>query len=180
MTKQRLYMPFNFLIMTLGVAVIAETLITLPIERYDLRFILLLFAAIFVISRSMIKIPGVAGQFSISDTFIFYTMLLYGGDIAILLAACDGIFSSYRFNKKITKSIYNGSVQALCTFFTMAVMRYFFGPVYLLIDDYSPTFIMALCLMTLCQYLANSFVAAVDIALMTGSEILETWKKHFL
>jgi uncharacterized membrane protein len=53
-----------------------------------------------VSSRVSIKIPRVNTNITVSDTFIFLVLLLYGGEAGIFLAAAEGLFSGLRSSKK--------------------------------------------------------------------------------
>jgi hypothetical protein len=81
---------FSVFRLVLGTAVPLLSAFHIPVVQFDLRFLLLALITIGISSRLTIQIPRVQGQVTVSDTFIFITMLLYGGEAAILLAAIPG------------------------------------------------------------------------------------------
>ena len=52
----------------------------LPAPQFDLRFLILAAVMMVVSSRFSVQIPRVNTNVTISDTFIFLVVLLYGGD----------------------------------------------------------------------------------------------------
>src|ERR1051326_4386591 len=64
-------------------------LYTSDIRHLDLKFLLLAVVTILFSARVEIQIPHSSGHITISDTFIFLTMLLYGGVPSTLLAATE-------------------------------------------------------------------------------------------
>ncbi len=59
----------------------------LDLRLVDLRFLFIAVLTLFLSSRIVIKIPQLSSHISVSDTFIFLTLLLYGGEAAILMGA---------------------------------------------------------------------------------------------
>src|SRR3954463_5547219 len=69
----------------------------------DIYFLLLGVLTVVVGSRTIIQIPRFRSHISVSDTFIFLTLLLYGGPCAVLLASIEAGASAWRFcNRKLT------------------------------------------------------------------------------
>lgn len=128
-----------------------------------------------------VRIPRLTSQITVSDTFIFLTLLLYGGEAAVLLAALEALSSSLRFSHKTITILSNAAVMACATFLTSCVLALSIGSVLELPGrGFSPTLIVALCLMALVQYVANSGLVAVGVALKLERPILQTWTKHYL
>ena len=73
------------LVATGGVIIIISACV-LPVQVLDNRFLILCLMAM-ASSVVAIKIPRVSGRITVADTFVFLTMLLYGGSAAILVSA---------------------------------------------------------------------------------------------
>src|SRR5688500_14161689 len=73
----------------------------------ELQLAVLTSIPVFLRSRISIKIPQVRSQISVSDTFIFLTLVLYGCEAAILLAATEALLSSFRFSRKPITILFN-------------------------------------------------------------------------
>ena len=156
--------------------------------RLDLRIVDLKLGLLVVItgllsSRMTIKIPQFGSWISVSDTFIFLTLLLYGCEAAILMAATEAFLSSFRssYCRKWSTILFNWASSALAASVTTYTLRFFFGdPVALNVSPLSARFITAIGLMALVQYAANSGFVAVLGALKANDPIWQTWKEHYL
>jgi signal transduction histidine kinase/CheY-like chemotaxis protein len=153
----------------------------LDLRLVDLRFLFIAVLTLFLSSRIVIKIPQFSSHISVSDTFIFLTLLLYGGEAAILMAATEALLSSSRFCRKSILVPFNWGCAALSTCVTVYALRYLFGDVAKLsASPLSAKFVSAMALMALIQYGANSGIVATCGALQARQPIWQTWKKHYL
>src|SRR5215213_6593315 len=123
---QEYYVRF---VIALGVAALVLCLVSMSFAQLDLQFLLLAAVTVFLSARVEIQIPHASGHITVSDTFIFLTMLLYGGGPATLVSAGEGLYSSYRFGDKWKTIIFNGAQMAISTYVTAAVMRIAFKSV---------------------------------------------------
>jgi signal transduction histidine kinase/ActR/RegA family two-component response regulator len=181
MSRQRFTRPYMWLIISLGAVASAFSVYHLSLANLDLRFLMLALITLGLGSRLSIQIPQLSSHISVSDTLIFLTMLLYGGDAAILLAAAEAFCSSLRFSKKAMTITFNSAVMACTTFITVWTLRFCFGPIIELPHgDFSANFISALCVMALVQYIANSGLVAVLAACKTDQPVWHTWTKYYL
>ena len=147
----------------------------------DHQFALIAILTMFLSSRITIPIPQFNSQISVSDTFVFLTLLLYGYEAAILVAATEALLSSFRFCKKHSTILFNWGCAALSTFATTYALRILFGDVRSLgAESLTPTFVAAIAVMALIQYVTNSGIIAICGALQAGKPIWQTWKKHYL
>ncbi len=182
--KQRLVRPYMWVFIAAGACVMVYAALHLPVERLDLRLVPLVAVTLLVSSRFCIPIPRTTGQISFSDTFIFLTLLLYGGEVAAILGAAEN-FAASRFGKRpfsLFTCLFNAAMMACATFLTVHVMRWLFGvPVTGLADgDFSATFVVALCVMALVQYVGNSGMAAVHTSLKANEPLWVTWRNKYL
>jgi signal transduction histidine kinase/ActR/RegA family two-component response regulator len=153
----------------------------MDLTRVDLRLGVLAFITIFLSSRISIKIPHFRSRISVSDTFIFLTLVLYGCEAAILMAATEALLSSFRFSRKAETILFNWGCAAFSACVTAYSLRFVYGdPVGLNSDPLSGKFITAIAVMSLVQYAANSGMVALAAALKADAPIWQTWKKHYL
>jgi len=179
-SKQNLANAYKWLIVGLGVVAVAFSAFWLPRPQLDLRFLLLTTVMMLVSSRFSIQIPRVNTHVTVSDTFIFLVMLLYGGFAAILVAAAEGLFSGLRISKTPRVVAFNSAMMAGSTFVTVAALRLLFGPIAELRAHGLSSFIVAVGTMVLVQYFANSGICAIGLALKTGKSIWLTWQTHYM
>ena len=147
----------------------------------DAQFLVIAFLTIFLSSRITIRIPQFDSQISVSDTFIFLTLLLYGYEAAILMAATEAFVSSLRFCRKRLTVAFNWGAAAWSACLTSGVLHLAFGDVVTLGEHpLSATYISTMALMALTQYVGNSGLVALCGALKANRPFWHTWKKHYL
>src|SRR4030095_7162655 len=96
-------------------------------HELDARFF---FLGLMVASSALIaiKIPRVSGRITVADTFVFLTMLLYGGSAAILMSALAGVAATLIIIKRPRTILFNSAILATSTFFTSIVLNVVVGP----------------------------------------------------
>ncbi len=151
--KQRYAKPYMWLVITTGLVACFLSVYRLSILSFaqiDLGVLLLAAMTLVIGSRISVRIPRLTAQITVSDTLIFLTMLLYGGEAAVLLAAAEGLCSSLRFSKKPITILFNLGVMACSTFLSVWTLSLSFGLVTdLSRSSYSAIFIVALCILAL-------------------------------
>jgi diguanylate cyclase (GGDEF)-like protein/PAS domain S-box-containing protein len=167
-------------VILLGAAACAYTVTQLRASELGMRFILIGLVTLAFGSRVYVKIPRVRGQISVSDTFIFFAMLLFGGEAAILLAALDAFCSSMRITKKKMVMGFNAGVYVCSTFLTVWILRAIFGDIQQLPMGDQSAYISAVCIMALVQYAVNSGLVATGVALRSGLPVWQMWRQNFL
>src|ERR1051325_5880368 len=180
-SRQRFVKPLMWSVIASGAAVCLFSAYHLPVAQLDVLFLLLAFSTVAVTSGIAVQMPGVNGRITLSETFIFLTMLLYGGEAAILLAAADGICSSLLISRKPVTISYNAALLAVSPFLTGWALRLFFGNVVNITHgEFSAPFLLAVCVMGFVQYIGNSFLAAIAQAWKTDQSIWHVWSKYCL
>jgi len=178
--NQRSFRAYLWCVAMLGAAVAVITFSRLTIAHLDWRLLLLSLATVVIGSQVSIKIPSIKGEITVADTLIFLTMLLYDGEVAILLAGLEAIVASLHVTRKVRALVFNASVLLCSTFLTVQALRFCFGSILHLPQGGISNLIMAVCLMALVQYVVNSGLVAAYVALKTEQPIWLTWRKHFL
>jgi signal transduction histidine kinase/ActR/RegA family two-component response regulator len=172
-----------WVVVAAGAGAVLYSTLHLPVERLDLRLVPFVVVTLFVSSRFCIPIPRTTGQISFSDVFIFLTLLLYGGEVAVLLAAAE-LFAASRLGRKpfsLFTSLFNSAMMACSMLTTVVVLRTLFGDETLLRQgEFSQKFVAALCVMALVHYVANSTIAAVHTSLKANEPLWETWRNKYL
>jgi signal transduction histidine kinase/CheY-like chemotaxis protein len=147
----------------------------------DFRFLFIGVLTLFLSSRIVIKIPRFSSHISVSDTFIFLTLLLYGAEAAVIMAATEALLSSSRFCRKSTTVLFNWGCAALSTCVTAYSLRFLFDDApKLSAAPFSAKFVSAMAVVALIQYGTNSGLVATCGALQARQPIWQTWKKHYL
>ena len=178
--------PYRWLIVVLGAAALSGAALWFPSPRLDFRFFLLAAMMMGVSSYFSVQIPRVPTNVTVSDSFIFLVLLLYGGFAGIILAAAEGLCSGVRVSRgmRLRKTIliaaFNAGMMAFSTFVTVVVVRYFFGPISSLRSHDVSFFVGAMGAMALTQYFANTGLSAILIALKERTSIWRAWNAHYM
>ena len=163
-----------------GAVIVLVSLYELPFANLDARFI---FLCLMVMASSLIAvpIPRVSGRITVADTFVFLTLLLYGGSAAIIVSALEGIAVTVIISKRLRTYLFNSAILATSTFFTVVVMYQTIGsPVELVKNSIHPKFFYAICIMALVQYIANTTLIAVEKAYKIKESTWHTWRTYYL
>ena len=154
---------------------------TLPVTKFDFSFVFFALFTIIAGSRISVQIPRFKSHITVSDTFIFLALLLYGGETAIILAAVEAFVSAWRFcNKKITV-FFNAAAMAISLSVVVYALRVFeINPAIILPEDDYSVLIISLSITALLQFVVNSGLASVYGAMKNEKPIWETWKTQYL
>jgi diguanylate cyclase (GGDEF)-like protein len=168
------------LVIVAGAAAFLVSIRHLPIGRLDLRFLLLALLTISVTSRFVVRLPRASGSITVTDAFVFLTLLLYGGEAGVLLAATEGACAGMRVSKKPVTVLFNAGAMACATFITASVLALMFGGLPNLHDQPLSIALTTVCTMALVQYIAHTVIVSIGTALKTNEPIWQTWTKHYL
>src|SRR2546423_9566839 len=186
MPRKPLTKAYMLIIIASAAAVATYSAIHLPVARLDMRFLALTILTITISSRLTVRIPRISGHISVSDTFFFLTILMYGSEAAVLLAAAEALCSSMRFSRKAIHIkpltiVFNSAMMACSTFVTVMVVSFLFGNITALrYGQFSGAFVAALCVMALVQYVSNSSLAAIYTSLNMSEPVWHIWSKYYL
>lgn len=181
MDKQTLLKRYMLAVIVLGFISIAVTASHLSFDKITLQFLFLAAFTIGLGSRITIQIPRFKSHISVSDTFIFLALLLFGGELAILLAAFEAFCSAWRFcNKKITV-FFNTGAMALSTSLVVLTLNLFeIDTLEELHGHNVQDFAMTVSILVLVQFFANTGLSSIYGALKSEQPWWETWKTHYL
>src|ERR1700749_1915726 len=113
-------------------------------------------------SRLGVSIPRVKGEVTLSDIFLFLTLLLYGGEVAVLLAAAEALFTSVRLNRRLISHLFNSGVMSLSIFLAARALEFCFGSITALSHGgFSPQYLGALAVPAIVHSSVNSSLVAL-------------------
>jgi len=166
-----------------GLAVAAHSLTQLLLQQVDLQWLIL--AALTLLTGTFtVRIPGVTARLSVSDTFVFASVLLFGPAAGTVTALLDALIISLRLRhheRAPFRVIFNVATAALSTRISGFVFFAVSG-----IEPYStqPTplgrILIPLFLFTLSYFLLNSWLVTFALALEQGKKPLAIWRDNFL
>ena len=178
---------FNLLIAVLSPFVFGAVfwaLVGLPVTRMDAGLITLTVLSVFCSCFLRIQLPRVNIHLTISEGLIILAMLLYGGEIALLLAVFETVVSSLNMRRlgvpiRSRTIVLNGYFAALAVFIATHVVSIEFGPPEFALHQGDLTnFVLVLSLMGLSLFLVNSILVAIYTSIKRGIPISKVWTEN--
>jgi putative nucleotidyltransferase with HDIG domain len=142
-------------------------------------------AALTVISGSAtVKLPSIPASLSVSETFVFTSVLLFGPPAGTLTVALDGLIISFWLNKQrkeVHRVLFNMAAPALSVWVASQIFFSISGIQPLSVHPSSvQDFLLPLLIFTLLYFGLNSWLITFAVALETGGQPLEIWRDNFL
>lgn len=166
----------------IGSAVAVYSLVQAFVLAVDLQWLTL--AALTLLTGTFtVRIPGISARLSVSDTFVFTSVLMFGPAAGTTTALLDALIISLRVGQ-ITEPfrlIFNVSAVAIATRLSGEV---FFGVAG--IQPYSvehtplASILFPLVLFTLTYFLLNSWLVSIALAQEQKKNALTIWRHNFL
>lgn len=179
--RHKLFGPFLWVVTGAGSLAFLYSASRLNFHHLDSGFLILVAMTLVLSSQISVPIPRFSSQISVSDTFVFLLLLLYGGAAAVTVGAIEAFLSSLRFAKKPRIVVFNFGSSAVSIFITSTVLQLVFGDIIALrTAPITATFVAAICTMALTHYLSNSGIVGICAAFKTDQPIWQTWHKHYL
>jgi len=177
----KFFRPFLWVVIGCGSLVFLYSTTQVRLGQLDSRFVVLVAVALLLTSKITIPLPRLSSQISVSDTFVFLVLLLYGGAAAVIVAGIEAFLSTLPFSRRPLTFAFNWASAAVSILITSTVLELIFGSVTVLrTDPLSATFLGAICTMALTHYISNTGLVAIAAALKTDQPIFQTWRKHYL
>jgi hypothetical protein len=151
------------------------TVLRTPLSVYPLAL-----AALTILSgRFAIRMPGRSASVSVSEVFVFVSVLLFGPAPATLTVALDGLLASLSHrDRRLYRALFNIAEPAVTTWIA--------GSVFFLVKDSiqsaggSYPMLFGGVAMAACYFTSNSVLTAVAVALESGLSAFELWREHAL
>ncbi len=162
-----------------GLSVFAYALIEVAAAPFRLDWLLFSVVTIAVASRTEIRIPGRSSTVTLSDTFLFISVLHYGVLPSVVLAGFDAASSSLHYKNRRKVAPFNTAVMSLSVFLSGVLITAFFGETSALNGD-ARLLIGAAGLLGLVHFLLNSCMIGLVGALRQGRSFAKTWREMYL
>jgi diguanylate cyclase (GGDEF)-like protein len=167
-----------------GLAAIIWALLGITAERIDAGVITLGILTIFCSLYLRIQLPRVSIHLTISDGLIILSMLLYGGEVALLLSVVEMTIASFNLRRKglpikPKTVLVNAYFAAMTVFVAAQAVFVVFGSTAQIAlirqrGDFSSFFWM-LVLMAVSMFLVNSGLAALYSSISKGRSFWSIW-----
>lgn len=184
MKSEKIFKVFILTICILGLASIIFAVSNLNVEVLSWSSVFLLIFALLITSRLSLTLPRSESHLSFSDTMTFLAFLIYGGEVAILLATIEVTVNCFYLKFKGVKFSFstipfNIASTAFATFITFMVWKLL--PLVGFAHNYTKTsnLISTLAILAIVQFLTTSLFAAGFHILKNNAKVWETWKVVF-
>ena len=170
----------------LAIGAIVWAIRGIPLSRLDAGLATLTVLTIFCSCYLRIQLPRVKIHLTISDALIIVSMLLYGGEISVILAVVETAIASLNLLRqgvtiKARTILTNVMIAAIAVFATSKVVTMVFGSTDLVLQRNDTTaFIWLLATMGLSLFLFNSVLVAIFSALKNGCSLWAVWSRNCL
>ncbi len=157
-----------------------------PFEKVNAGLIALSVVTVFFSSYLRIQLPHTKIHLTISDALIILSLMIYGGEVAVLLSALESFYTSLNFRRQgisiKNKTIFlNVAVAAVSTFLTAVAAAYLFGSAEAVAAAGNTTRLVGLITaMAFTQFIVNSICVAVFIAFKSDKTVWEVWNEYCL
>src|SRR5438094_469203 len=178
-TQSPLLRAFVLAVIVGGAAVLLHSAIAIRHTRLDVYLVLL--AALTIASgRFVIRVPGRPVTVSVSEVFVFASVLLYGPAAATLMVAADGIWLSLNLrHRRLYRTLFNIAEPAISTWTAAQVFHALAGA-----DRFAhaftstPSLLAAVGAMAAVFFFLNSGLMAIAIALENRASAYDMWRRH--
>ena len=161
-----------------GMSIFAYALFDTVTNRVTPQWALLGLVAVLVASRTDLRIPKITSTITISDTFVFISLLLYGVFPSIVLAGADAAICSLNYQNRRKVGPFNIGLMSLSVFAAGTVVNAFFGE----LNDQTDLgrLILAAETLALIHYVLNSGIVGLVQALRNKRDFLKIWQESLL
>ena len=170
-------------VFALGIGVIGHSAYTLAVAPIGYEWLFL--AALTLVSGSAtVRLPSVPATISISETFVFTSILLFGPAAGTLTVALDSLVISFwlvRRHPEPIRVLFNLAAPAL-SLWIAANLFYLTAGIQPLVVEPTPIsdLIPSLLLTTIVYFLLNSWLTAFAISFERGIHPFPVWKQNFM
>jgi diguanylate cyclase (GGDEF)-like protein/putative nucleotidyltransferase with HDIG domain len=170
---------FTVAISLIGLSLFAYSGYRVATGVLDFEWMLLGLVTVLLVSRIDIGLPRISSTVTLSDAFIFISVLLYGTHPSVILAGVDAAICSLQFKSRRTILWVNVAVMSISVFISGTAINLIFGDLGARSASLSHLFVAA-GILALLHYMLNSGIVSIVTAIRSGKEFIKTWKDSFL
>jgi len=184
--KEKYIKLYLAVMILLGIVAVLWAVGNFPLEQVGVNLAVLSIVTVFFGSYLRIQLPHTKIHLTVSDALIILSFLIYGGEVAVLLASFECLFTTLNFRRKGVNIknrtiLLNVSVAAVSSLVTaMAVKMLFSSPSEIVAGGTNSEFIALLTVMAVSHFVVNSICVAVHISLKSEKTIWQVWNEYCL
>lgn len=172
------------LLVPVAVGSLAWTLFGFPVAAMSLGMLAVSVATIFFGSSLRVQLPGTNVHLTASDAMIFFAMLSFGGELAVILGAGEAAFSSLMIRRKgvtmrMQTIVTNTAISVISIFSSAVAVQAVFGRPEQMIESLGMSRLISIMLvMGSAQFIANSVLVSAYISIRNREPILKVWNEY--
>ena len=168
-----------------ALAAIAFAIYNFPVEKISWTLLIFSVVTIFFSSYLKVQLPRTEMRLTLSEAMIFFALLFYGGETAILLAALESLYGSlsmkregvYIGNNTIGFNVVNA---VIATFVSTLVINQFFVSSETLIHESNTAIVKILLVIISAQFSVTSILVSIATSIKIEKTIWQVWNEHCL
>jgi diguanylate cyclase (GGDEF)-like protein len=173
---------FCMLTSAAAIAVVGWSVFAFPVGLLTIGVIGVSLVTVIFGSMLRVPLPGTSTHLTLADAAVFFAMLTFGPELAILIAACEAAVSSLMMKRKgVTMRtqtiIVNSAIAAISTTFTAYVGVFVFG-IPGVADLSLAHFAGMLLVLGLAQFFIHSAFISVYFSLRSGERVWKVWNEQ--
>lgn len=166
-----------------GLAVVLHSLYIL--RRSPVGYEWFILAGLTLLSGSFtVKVPTIPARLSVSETFVFAAVLLFGPAAATMVVALDSLIISlwiFRSSRRAERVLFNFAAPAVAVWIAARVFYVLAGVEPLAVAPQPViSLIFPLLILAVLYFLLNSWLIAVAVALEQRTSTFRVWRRNFL
>jgi len=172
---------FIAVVVSTGAAIILHAARSLDASLLNV-YVLALAALTIACGRFAIKVPGRSATVSVSEVFVFASILLCGAPLPVLTIALDGLWSSLTHrNRRWYRALFNVAEPSISTWAAAAVFYWVAGVAPgATLSTSMPVLLPATAAMAAVFFGLNSGLSAIAVALESSASAYQVWRTHAL
>jgi putative nucleotidyltransferase with HDIG domain len=174
---------FVLTVCAIGLTIASHSLVTLVASPVDYQWFIL--AALTLLTGTFtVKIPSILARLSVSESFVFASVLMFGPAAGTITALLDALIISLRLGQHTREPfrvVFNASVAALSAWIAAHLFFILSGiPPYHIQHTPLGHVLLPLVLFTAAYFLLNSWLVTFAFALERNQRAFPIWRKNFL
>lgn len=177
---------YAVLVVPIALCALAWAAYSFPVSALTLGAVAVALITIFFGSSLRIQLPGTSVHLTASDAMVFFVMLSFGGEPAVILGASEAAVSSLLLRRKGVKMrpqtvVINTAISAISVFASALMVHALFGRPETAIDSVSVSQLtMLMIVMGVSQFVANSILVSAYISIRNSEAIWKVWNEYCL
>jgi diguanylate cyclase (GGDEF)-like protein/putative nucleotidyltransferase with HDIG domain len=170
---------FLITVSVVGLMIFAYSGFALAFRPINFEWILLSLVTILMVSRIDIGIHKGRSAVTLSDTFIFISLLLFGTHASVVLAGLDAAVCALLFKERRRMILFNGAAMSMSIFAASSTVTLMFGELRPLASE-PARLVLAAGMLALIHLVLISGTMSVASSQKNERSLVDSWKASFL